>query len=108
MCRIPGVYGIRRHILGDHRSGTDNASVTDGNPGDDRHVRSDPAVLSDSYRESSHLVAPPFDVITGVVRCNKMASGTDLGVMPYSYRGSIEECAVIIHNDILSDTDVES
>ena len=35
-------------------------------------------------------------------------AGSDLGVIPYCYGGCVEEGAVIVHDDILSDTDVES
>ena len=108
MCGIADPGRVVGDILRHDGSGTDYAPVADGHAGTDGDVGTDPAVLSDLYGGALHLVGAPLRVILWMHGGDEMAVGADLGVVTDRYRCGVEEGAVVVHDHVLSDVDVES
>ena len=103
------VHRIRGHILGHYSTRPYDAPIPDRNPRKDGGVSTDPTILSDGYRQTSHpATGPPFDRVAGMVGSDEMTIRSDSGVVPYGDACGVQEGAVVVDCDILPDDDVES
>ena len=105
---VPCEHRVVRDVLRHDGPCAYDAPVAYGDPREHGDVGSNPAVLSDCYRLASHDVRPPLLVVHRMNRGHQVAVRPYLGVVPYSDTRGVQEGAVVVHEDVLSEVYVES
>lgn len=106
-----GIAGIGHpvgDILSDHGSRTYYAAVAYGDTRQDSDVGSEPAVYADGDGFPTDPVIPAFRRIHRMDSCDEMAVRTDHRVVADCYRGGVEECAVVVDDEVLPEDYVVS
>ena len=97
--------GIGRNVLHHHTTCSDDAAVADGHSRTYRHATSQPTVFTDGYRRASLYRFATLNVVNWMVRSQELAVRTNLRVGANGNQASVEHCAVVVDEHILTQFD---
>lgn len=90
-CRIAGDEDIVRHIMYDNAAGRYYDAVADGDSRADRHISSQPAVLTYGYRICRLLGFTTEHMVLGMLRGIQLAVRADKGMTSYPDMGAVKD-----------------
>ena len=103
--RIAGSKTVRGDVPRDNTPSGDDRAVADGHTRTDDHATTEPAVLTDGDRVSRLHRSAALHGIKGMGGRVELALGPDAGVCPYGDQTAIQQDAVGIDEDLLTQPD---